>query len=85
MTLTFTDVDESFRVRGRNGVLHHRPARPTADAISLTRGTLVDLVTGERTLEAAQAEGLVSGETEALAALLSVLDRFDFWFEIVLP
>nr|WP_272886990.1 alkyl sulfatase dimerization domain-containing protein [Phenylobacterium aquaticum] len=85
MTLTFTDVDESFRVRVRNGVLHHRVARPTADAIGLTRGTLVDLVTGEQTLEAAQAEGLVSGETAPLQALLAVLDRFDFWFEIVLP
>ncbi|WP_304186358.1 alkyl sulfatase dimerization domain-containing protein, partial [Phenylobacterium aquaticum] len=85
MTLTFTDVAESFRLKVRNGVLHHRAVRSTADAIPLTRGTLVDLVTGERTLEAARADGLVSGDTAALEALLGVLDRFDFWFEIVLP
>ncbi|WP_304167985.1 alkyl/aryl-sulfatase [Phenylobacterium aquaticum] len=85
MTLTFTDVAESFRLKVRNGVLHHRAVRSTADAIPLTRGTLVDLVTGERTLEAARADGLVSGDTAALETLLGVLDRFDFWFEIVLP
>lgn len=85
MTLHFTDVDETFRLRVRNGVLHHRATRATADAITLSRGTLVDLITGERALDAAQTEGLVGGETSALAALLGALDRFDLWFEIVLP
>ena len=85
MALVFTDVDEAFTLRVRNGVLHHRPAIASQTAIRLTRNTLVDLVVGDRTLEAAQAEGLVEGDAAPLGELLAQLDRFDFWFEIVLP
>lgn len=85
MLLTFTDVDESFSLRVRNGVLNHRTAKPSERAIRLSRNTLVDLVVGERTLEAAQNDGLIEGDAGPLGELLSQLDRFDFWFEIVLP
>lgn len=85
MLLTFTDADETFTLKVRNGVLHHRPAKPSERAIRLSRNTLVDLVVGERTLEAALSEGLVEGDTGPLGELLAQLDRFDFWFEIVLP
>ncbi|MFD1190381.1 alkyl/aryl-sulfatase [Phenylobacterium conjunctum] len=85
MLLTFTDADETFSLKVRNGVLHHRPAKPSETAIRLSRNTLVDLVVGDRTLEAAATDGLIEGDAAPLSELLEQLDRFDFWFEIVLP
>jgi alkyl sulfatase BDS1-like metallo-beta-lactamase superfamily hydrolase len=52
----------------------------------LTRAALIALVIGETTLEAALADEKVSGAGAAvLGQLLPLLDRFDFWFEIVAP
>jgi alkyl sulfatase BDS1-like metallo-beta-lactamase superfamily hydrolase len=85
VTLHFTDVGETFAVSVENAVLHHRPGE-AGPGVGLTRGDLADLVTGAATLEAAMAAGRVSGAgAEPLGELLSLLDRFDFWFEIVTP
>jgi len=54
--------------------------------VTLTRPVLIALVIGETTLEQALADGSASGEgAGALGELLPLLDRFDFWFEIVAP
>ena len=84
-TAHFTDVGETFAIRVENAVLHHRTGvgGPVA---RLTRGDLVDLVTGALTLEdAATHRGLDGEGVPALGALIALLDRFDFWFEIVTP
>ncbi|MDO8412063.1 MAG: alkyl sulfatase dimerization domain-containing protein [Phenylobacterium sp.] len=88
LDLTFTDTQERFGLSVENAVLHHARDR-TADGaipIRLSRPTLVALVLGELELEAALADGAVeTAQPERLAALLACLDRFDFWFEIVMP
>lgn len=88
-TLAFSDTGERFAVSVENAVLHHRAAGDgdeAGPAVTLTRPVLIALVIGETTLEAAQAEGKVAGEGAAeLGRLLPLLDRFDFWFEIVAP
>ena len=84
-TVAFSDLDERFAVSLENAVLRHWPgeAGPTCE---LTRGTLIGLLIGETNLEQAQAEGALSGPGSAeLGRLLPLLDRFDFWFEIVAP
>jgi alkyl sulfatase BDS1-like metallo-beta-lactamase superfamily hydrolase len=84
-TVAFSDTGERFAVRVENAVLHHR-AGEGGPVVTLSRPTLIGLVIGETTLEAAQAESAVSGPGAAeLARLLPLLDRFDFWFEIVAP
>ncbi len=87
--LTFTDTGEHYALTLENAVLHHYRDRKIAGAVavSLTRAALVELVVGETTLDAAIAEKKVSveGDAKAFADFLSLLDRFDFWFEIVLP
>ena len=86
--LTFGDTGETFSVGVENAVLHHRAeALPGAPTITLTRGTLPDLVLGLTTLGAALEAGLVTAPAgaDALGELLALLDRFDFWFEIVAP
>jgi alkyl sulfatase BDS1-like metallo-beta-lactamase superfamily hydrolase len=84
-TCAFADSGERFAVSVENAVLNHR-AGDGGPAVMLTRPTLIALVIGETTLEAAQAEGAVTGEgAAALGELLPLLDRFDFWFELVAP
>jgi alkyl sulfatase BDS1-like metallo-beta-lactamase superfamily hydrolase len=85
LTVAFTDTGEQFAVSISNAVLHHA-AGEGGPAVSLTRPVLIALVIGETTLDAALADGKVSGEGVAvLGQLLPLLDRFDFWFEIVAP
>ncbi|MBS0411258.1 MAG: MBL fold metallo-hydrolase [Proteobacteria bacterium] len=85
-TLALADTGETFRVWVENAVLHHAPTDATAEVV-LARGTLVDLVIGEATLDAAVADGRVTdaGGAKALGDLLTLLDRFDFFFAIVTP
>ncbi len=84
-TAQFTDVDESFAVSVENAVLHHK-AGAEGPVARLTRADLVELVTGSLGFEAALSEGRLAGDgAAALGDFLALLDRFDFWFEIVMP
>ena len=87
--VTFTDTNESFLVEVENAVMRHYPDRadPAWPAIALSRPTLVELISGAKTIEAAQADGALKldGDAAPLAQFLSWLDRFDFWFEIIEP
>jgi len=77
-TLRFTDTGETFEITIGNGVLHHRATTAEAD-VALSRQSLVQLVLGHSDFESA---GVASA---SLAQLLALLDRFDFWFNIVTP
>jgi alkyl sulfatase BDS1-like metallo-beta-lactamase superfamily hydrolase len=88
VNLEFTDTSDRFGVFVENAVLHHRRAPlPGAAEVRLSRPALVRLVLAETTLDAAMAAGEVeiTGPTTPFAELLSLLDRFDFWFNIVTP
>jgi alkyl sulfatase BDS1-like metallo-beta-lactamase superfamily hydrolase len=85
LTIRFNDTGESFAISVENAVLHHALGA-SGPEVALTRPVLIALVIGETTLEAALADGTVSGEgAGVLGQLLPLLDRFDFWFEIVAP
>lgn len=81
----FTDAKVRFLVTVENAVFHHYPEkeRKSAPTVSLTRETLVNLVTGEISLPHESVE--IDGDAASFATFLSLLDRFDFWFEIVMP
>lgn len=82
--LRFTDVDQCFAIELSNAVLYHRPS--TGANVSLDRATLIDLISGGLDLSAALVNGRVSGEQVAqFGQLLMILDRFDFWFNIITP
>lgn len=85
--LTFTETGEIFSLKVENGVMHHAAGASEANAlpVSLTCATLIALLIGETTLADAEAAGSISGETAAFETLLGLLDRFDFWFEIIAP
>jgi alkyl sulfatase BDS1-like metallo-beta-lactamase superfamily hydrolase len=79
VVVAFIDSGESFEVSLENAVLHHGRTEAPAD-VSLTRETLVRLVLGQASLAEAGLD-----EASGLARLLPLLDRFDFWFNIVTP
>jgi alkyl sulfatase BDS1-like metallo-beta-lactamase superfamily hydrolase len=76
------DAGEDF-ANATRGFLGAIPDAAVAGAWSLAPFALV---IGETTLDKALADGAVSGEgVGVLGRLLPLLDRFDFWFEIVAP
>ena len=81
-TAVFEDTGEVFAVSVENAVLRHKPGSSGPEA-RLTRNMLVDLVIGQAQLDTAEADR--SAGLAELGRLLPLLDRFDFWFEIVLP
>jgi alkyl sulfatase BDS1-like metallo-beta-lactamase superfamily hydrolase len=84
-TLRFTDPDETFAVSLTNAVLHHAPGAAGPE-VALTRETLIRLIRHDLSWDAAGAEDLIEGPgMDQLARLLPLLDRFDFWFDIVSP
>ncbi|MEO8812729.1 MAG: alkyl sulfatase dimerization domain-containing protein [Caulobacteraceae bacterium] len=88
LTLEFTDTGEAFAVTVENAVFHHRAGRAAdGPTVALTRATLGTLVFAETDLAAAIACGdvAIDGDASPFHALLALLDRFDFWFEIVAP
>jgi alkyl sulfatase BDS1-like metallo-beta-lactamase superfamily hydrolase len=84
----FTDVGEQYTLTLENGVLHHARGKPAAGAdcsLTLTRGLLDDVIMGQTTFEKAIAGGTarVEGKPAVLLEFLSLLDSFDFWFDLV--
>lgn len=82
--ITLTDLDRSFRLTLRNGVLVYVEKAPSGTAplhLSLTKPRLIALAAGDF-----GSEGVgVSGDLDVLKQLLAVLSPGDPAFEIVLP
>ena len=72
-----------------NGVLNHTADVQADDAdasLTLSRDTLNDVILGQTTMGAVSAgEVTVDGDQEKLEELVSYLDTFEFWFNIVTP
>jgi alkyl sulfatase BDS1-like metallo-beta-lactamase superfamily hydrolase len=79
-----------YLVEMENGVLNHTAGRQADDAdatVTLTRDTLNRIILQETTLADASSSGdvEVSGNQAKLQEMVSYLDSFDFWFNIVTP
>ncbi len=90
LNLVFPDAKETFVLALENGVLTHaaEAAAKDADATLTLRGNvLAALAAGKITPEKAVAAGglAVEGSPDALPRLLSLLDSFDPWFNLVTP
>ena len=86
----FEDSGERYLVDLANGVLHHKldAAGDSPDAtLRLSRGSLMALLLANVPVEALVATGSLSidGDVEAVKSLVSLLDEFEFWFNIVTP
>jgi alkyl sulfatase BDS1-like metallo-beta-lactamase superfamily hydrolase len=90
LNFDFTDVQEQYLVEVVHGVLNHTADKQAdkADAtITMTRDTLNQIVLGQITLDETISGGdvKISGSKAKLDEMLSYLDTFEFWFNIVTP
>ena len=79
-----------YKLELENGVLNHTAnvQADNADAtIALNRTTLNKIILQEETLKQAQTRGEVkiTGDRAKLDQMLSYMDKFEFWFNIVTP
>jgi alkyl sulfatase BDS1-like metallo-beta-lactamase superfamily hydrolase len=86
----FTDTKEKFVLSLENGALSHTPGKHAGNpdcSITLTRKTLNEIILGDAKLEEKLMSGeiKVDGDHSKLIELLSMMDKFDFWFNIVTP
>lgn len=82
--------DGTYFVELENGVLNHTANMKVDNAdvtVTLSRDTLNDIILQQTTLDDAVSSGKVkvSGDQAKLHQLVSYLDTFDFWFNIVTP
>ncbi|MEJ5057941.1 MULTISPECIES: alkyl/aryl-sulfatase [unclassified Pseudomonas] len=90
LNFDFTDLKQKYSVEMENGVLNHTEGVAAKDAdatVTLTRDTLNKIVLKETTLKDALASGdiKIDGAQGKLEELVSYMDNFDFWFNIVTP
>lgn len=89
MNINFTDLDEKYSLYVENSVLNHtkKLAKKPDMSLDLTKATLDDVQLGNVTLEKAIADGTIKidGDPNVLKDFVSMLDNFNFWFNIVTP
>jgi alkyl sulfatase BDS1-like metallo-beta-lactamase superfamily hydrolase len=90
LNFDFTDLKQKYMIEMTNGVLNHtstRQADKTDATITLSRDTLDQIVLEESTMKDAVDSGVVKivGRQAKLDEMLSYLDSFEFWFNIVTP
>jgi len=90
LNFDFTDTGEQYILGLENSAINHSANKqvPNADAtITLTRTSLNDVLLGNGTLDDKIEAGeiTVTGNKEKLTELVSLLDIFEFWFNIVTP
>lgn len=89
MNINFTDLDEQYALYVENSVLNHtkKLAKNPGVSLALTKTTLDDVQLGKLTLEQAIADGSIQieGDPQQLKDFVTMLDSFNFWFNIVIP
>ncbi|EMC0406925.1 MBL fold metallo-hydrolase [Vibrio fluvialis] len=89
INLNFTDLDEKYTLYLEDSVLIHtkKQANKPNVTLTLTKSVLDDVQLGNVTLEKAIANGDIQlkGDKEVFKDFVGMLDRFNFWFNIVTP
>ena len=90
LNFDFTDIKQKYLIEMVHGVLNHTADTQASNAdatITMTRDTLNQIVLGQTTSDKAISSGEVkiTGSQTKLDELLSYLDSFEFWFNIVTP
>jgi len=90
LNVDFGDQGGKYKLELENGVLNHtaNAQADKADAtITLSRDTLDRIVLKQETMQQAKDKGdvKITGDANKLTELLSYIDKFEFWFNIVTP
>ena len=86
----FTDTQEKYVLGIENGAVNYTPNRQSDDAdatVTLKRAVLNQVLLGQAKMQDFIDKGSIEvvGNEEKLNELLSLLDEFEFWFNIVTP
>ena len=89
MNIDFTDTQEKYLLEMENGVLNYtadKQAKKADATLILTRSALNEVLMGESTLDRKMGSGEVKVVgSNKIEEFVSLLDDFDFWFNIVTP
>lgn len=90
LNFIFPDINKKFIVELNNGALHNIEGYQLEKAkatITLDRETLNQVILKQTTLDQAIKDKKISikGDQQALNQLLSLIDNFEFWFNMVTP
>ncbi|WAG07249.1 MBL fold metallo-hydrolase [Aeromonas jandaei] len=89
INMEFTDIGEKHTLSLENSVLNHttRYADKPDVTITLSKKTLDDIQLGQGTMEQKIASGeiKIKGDEQKFSDFISLLDKFNFWFNIVTP
>ncbi|MFM5377003.1 alkyl/aryl-sulfatase [Aeromonas dhakensis] len=89
VNMDFTDIGEKHTLSLENAVLNHttRYAASPDVTVTLSKQTLDDIQLGQGTLEQKIASGeiKVQGNQQTFSDFVGLLDKFNFWFNIVTP
>ncbi|MFM5846261.1 alkyl/aryl-sulfatase [Aeromonas veronii] len=89
INMAFTDIEEKHTLSLENSVLNHttRYAANPDVTITLSKKTLDDIQLGQGTMEQKIANGeiKIEGDQQKFSDFISLLDKFNFWFNIVTP
>lgn len=90
LNFVFPDVDEKYMLELQNGVLNHSAGVQAENAdltVTLDRSTLDAITLQQTTMQDAAKAGDVKfdGDPAKLQELMSMLDSFEFWFNVVTP
>jgi alkyl sulfatase BDS1-like metallo-beta-lactamase superfamily hydrolase len=90
LNMNFPDTKEKYVLTLENDALNHTPGKQTQDAdatITITRAALNKIMLDESSLanEVGSGQVEIEGRKEAFTELMSLLDTFEFWFNIVTP
>ena len=90
INVNFPDTREKYVLTLENGCLNHTPNKQLQDAdcgITVMRSTLGRLIMGETSPEKETTTGQlkIEGRMEVLMQLASLLDKPEYWFNIVTP
>ncbi|WP_421170630.1 alkyl/aryl-sulfatase [Aeromonas dhakensis] len=89
VNMDFTDIGEKHTLSMENAVLNHstRYAAKPDVTLTLSKQTLDDIQLGQGTLEQKIASGeiKVQGNQQTFSDFVGLLDKFNFWFNIVTP
>ncbi|WKD49254.1 alkyl/aryl-sulfatase [Microbulbifer spongiae] len=88
INITLPDINEHYALVLENAVLNYTaPVSSPHCSVTIQRSDLNDILLGTATLQEKIRDGAVNieGDAEQLKLLLSLMDQFDFWWNLVTP
>ncbi len=88
--LQFNDLKESHALKIKNGVLNYSlydTTTPCEAVVTMNRSDLNNILLGKTTFQQLINSGVIEidGNRQAVMTFISMLDKFDFWFNIIEP